>query len=88
MAAKPTSWDVQRAKAIVDEAKQRYGAGWALLSEDQRSNHLAAAVLGNLMAQADPSFAPAQDMVARLQHGIDEALRAKDEPPRARRPGP
>lgn len=75
MAADLTSaWDRMRSEMILKGARARYGAGWELMSEDQRQNYLDAAVLRFVMGQDAVEFAPAQRMVERLQAGLQAAM--------------
>lgn len=60
---KPSQWAQQIAKQHRKAAKDRWGSGWTLLSEDQRTAFLAREAVSVLLAQGDEH---ASEQVKRL----------------------
>ena len=55
-----SNWFQQQAKIILKDAKARYGAGWELMSADQRKNYLDSRILNLIMTQELIEYGPAQ----------------------------
>jgi len=64
--AKEKSWGVQQYETILRDAKTRYGAGWALMSDDQRNNYIEARILNLVMGQGGDKFEPAQQLARQV----------------------
>ncbi len=70
MSPSPNKWHKQQAIVILADAKKRYGAGWDLLSAEQRQNYLDASVLRLVLAQAGSQFVAAQTMAQGVMRSL------------------
>lgn len=59
-------WVEKIARQIQRDAKQRYGNGWDLMSEDAQSNYIEARVLNVILSQALPDYSAAQETASAI----------------------